>query len=71
MQESYHLRGKKLHVESIFEEATQKVKLLHPDARAQGNLFHWIWTVEEEIVAEAWPAKGKPGWSLKVRHLER
>ena len=66
MSES-HLRGKRIHVDSIFEDADRKVKLLHPDARAQGEYLHWTWLHEDEIVAEAWPAKGKPGWSLKVR----
>ena len=61
-----HLKGRRILVDSI-DEADRKVKLLHPDARAQGELFHWSWLEGEEIVAEATPAKGSPGWSLKVQ----
>jgi hypothetical protein len=74
------LKGKRVQIASITEDAIPYVKALYPEAEPYGNLGHWTWIIGDqrrgEIVAEAWPAVGEnkahpentqTGWWLRIK----
>ncbi len=45
----------------------QLVRAVWPGALGEGSLGSWSWTVDGQVVAEAWMHRRKPGWWLRIK----
>jgi hypothetical protein len=66
MRDAHGIEGPKKYVESV-EVAHELVKAIYPKVTREGSCGAWHWAVKEEVVAEAWIHRTRPGWWLRIK----
>ena len=66
MRETFFL-SKKRHRFPTIEEAHAFVSKLTGAKHREGSVCHWIWLIEAEIVAEAWPNHRTQQWLVTIK----
>lgn len=66
MRDIKQLEGEKIYVESM-EDMIAEVRKVFPAAHREGSVAAYHFAVGEEVVAEAWIHRTKPGWWLRLK----